>query len=223
MDWKWGERKKNHSTIYMYVYNLSPSLKTHNCFSAVFFHHWLACNQMKTLPHNRSTPCWLKSGSSDSVMRPSVGLHECAELGNRLVSREAMGDRGKQGHPHSNYMSYLSQLYQDGCGGNAVEGPPQSHIAWGLEAHFWVSGTHWSSKINNINPICNLHDFYVNQMYIFIAPWKSKGIIVIITIIISSTLLSLSVICLQHMRLLDRTLVYWDKMPLPSFEETARS
>lgn len=68
---------------------LMPSLKT-NCFSAVFFHHWFACNQMKTLPHNKSTclTCGMKSGSSDPVMKLSVGLHECGELGNRLVLRE---------------------------------------------------------------------------------------------------------------------------------------
>lgn len=71
-----------------------------SCFF-FFFHHWFACNQMKTLPHNKSTylTCGLKLGSSDPVMRLSVGLHECGELGNRLVWRETVGDRGKQKHP----------------------------------------------------------------------------------------------------------------------------
>lgn len=104
------------------------------------------------------------------------------------------GTEGSRDIPHKS-DSLLHKLYQGGCSGNAVEGPPWSHIALGLEAPFCVLGTHLSSKVNNINPICNLHDFYVNLIYMYLAPWQFKSIMVIITIIISSILLSLSVIC----------------------------
>lgn len=188
MDWKWGERKKNPGTIYMYVYFSHSQFENTQLFFSWFLIAGLPAIKWK-LYHITDPLAWPVGWSQVPVTLwwgPQWVYMSVGDWGTGWCRGRHWGTEGSRDIPHSTDI-LLSQLYQGGCSGNAVEGPPWSHIAPGLGAHFWVLGTHWSSKVNNINPICNLHNFYVNQTYVYIAPWKSKSIMVIITIIISST------------------------------------
>ena len=115
-----------------------------------------------------------------AVRKPSLGLCECGELGSGLVS-----SRGKQGHPPHDVL--LGSSRKVGVGVELWRGHHSSTKLWDSRLISESQGPHLSSRANDRNPIWNSQDFMWIKLHVYIALWKCKSIMIIITTISSSS------------------------------------